>query len=152
MSTLKVEPLDVRSQVSEKLYARFSDRIPNIFTDTPVQGLVKPCFFIHSLETNQNREMRNRARRSYFLDIRAHPPDDIENKKSWCAMIGDELFEILDEIKIAGMAVKTQEMRFEVVEDVLHFFVTYSFRVIKMVDPETKMEDLDIHGSTYGKE
>lgn len=152
MSTLKVEPLDVVSQVSEILYARFSDRIPNIYKDTPVQNVVKPYFFIHTLETTQNREMRNRARRSYFLDVRAHPLDDIENKKSWCNMIGHELLEILDEIKIAGMAVKPQEMRFEVVNDVLHFFVTYSFRVIKMVNPETKMENLDIHGSAYGKE
>ena len=36
---------DLISSVVDKLLSNFSSEIPTIYKDTPIQGMVKPCFF-----------------------------------------------------------------------------------------------------------
>lgn len=134
---------DVVSQVSAKLLEGFKDRIPTVYKDTPLEGMVKPCFFVQQLNTMHIKEMVNRGERRYFMVIRAHPTDDEDDKFTWCNSIGHDLFEVVDYIQISGQRVTAQTMRFEIVDNVLHFFVEYSFKVIQSRSPYTKMRVLD---------
>ena len=143
---------DVVSQIASKLLDVFSERIPTVYKDTPLQGMTKPCFFIQQLNTVHIKEMNTRGERQYFMDIRAHPSDDEDSKFTWCNTIGHELFEVLETIEISQQNVRAFSMRFEIKDEVLHFFVQYSFKVKKQVSPGVKMQTLETDETiNYGK-
>lgn len=143
---------DVISAITSNLLDSFEGEITTVYKDTPVQGMIKPCFFIQQLEAIHNNQMRNTAIRTYFLDVRAHPPDSENNKITWCNNIGFKLMEVLESIYICNELVRATSIRYEIQEEVLHFFVEYSFKVVKVLPPETKMETLEtMERIEYGK-
>lgn len=143
---------EIVSQVSLKLVNGFRDEITTVYKDTPISGMVKPCFFIQQLNTVHRSELRNRGDRRYFLDVRAHPKDDEDNKQTWCNTVGDKLFSVLDSIEVSEQRVKSSTMRFEIIDNVLHFFVEYSFKVAQTEEPNVKMRTLDTNEYVdYGK-
>lgn len=143
---------DVVSAIIIKLLDNFNGEITTVYKDTPLQGMSKPCFFVQQLDAIHLKQMRNRAQRTYFLDVRAHPPDNENNKKTWCNNVGFKLMEVLESIYICDELVRATSMRYEIQEDVLHFFVEYSFRVIKPLEPDTKMQTLETTEKIeYGK-
>lgn len=151
-------PTEVVSQISEKINKCFNkDEIKAVWKNTPIQNAEKPYIYIQQLNTTHVKELRQRGERSYFMNIRAHPSDDEQYKQTWCNIIGDKLFETLDTINIGGMPVYGRNMRFEIVDNVLHFFVTYRFKVYKPDPTDVKMRTLHEEGfiaykdNNYGK-
>lgn len=143
---------DVVSQVAMKLLDGFKNEITTVYKDTPLEGMVKPCFFIQQLNTTHVKGLRNSGERIYFLDVRCHPNDKEDTKQTYCNAVGHKLFEVLDNITISGKRVTASNMRFEIMDNVLHFFVEYSFRVNKMGESIDKMRTLETEGFiSYGK-
>lgn len=142
-----VSPTEVVSQISDKLRKSFTtDEIKTIYKNTPIQGAAKPYIYIHQIRTYFTKELRRRGELKYFIDVRLHPADSEQYKQVWLNTMGGRLFEILDYIKVSNQRVNGRNIRFEVIDDVLHFFIEYTFKVYKPDDPQPKMRTLHEKG------
>ena len=145
--------IDVVSQISEILSTSFPNEITTVYINTPMQDMEKPCFFIQQITTSNDKQLRKIANRRYFMDIRVHPAENNDTIRTWLYDIGDRLFTVLNYITISGQRVYGRNMRFEITDNVLHFFVDYSFRVTQLEDEGIKMRTLetDEYINYYGK-
>lgn len=100
----------------------------------------KPCFFISQIEPKMQRVNRNRYKLDYLMCIRYHNDKVSRTDLDSVGFNLMDIFEILidDEPLCHG-----KNLRYEIVDDVLQFFVSYSLRVIKPVE-STKMKNLDV--------
>ena len=81
MSVKLIEGTEVVSGVAIALRKFFSeDEVPVIYKDKPIQGFVKPCFFIQLVSDNSQRISKNSFMRNYIIDVRYHPSDDKVNE------------------------------------------------------------------------
>ena len=158
---------EVISGIAKKLSTNISAlELKNIYKNKPQQGMVKPCAFLHQLDYGQTSEMRNRANRDYLVDIRVHPADDEQRIQSWGTKLAEKVISavstinIVEEVEEVTEPVEEQEEVTEPVKsdkpirlkraewriesDVLHVIVSYSFKVIQVIEDSTPyMETLD---------
>lgn len=137
----KVTYNDVRYAVHEALDAAFP-KIP-IAGEEIKQGLKPPCFFVRFLEPEHSKEVGRRYKRYHPVVIRYFD----ENKKNVAMYeMAEKLSSALEWIEVKGMKTRGIGMRFEIVDEVLHFFVEYNFHVLKPKDPAEKMGRLEQEG------
>lgn len=132
---------DVRYAVHGALDAAFPDI--EIIGEEIKQGLNPPCFFVRFLETEHMKLIGRRYMRYHPMGIRYYAVDRT-NEEMY--RMGEKLTSILEQISISGRPAKGTGMRFEVVDEVLHFFVEYNFHVMKNKGPEEKMRRLEQEG------
>ena len=130
---------DVRYAVHAALDAAFPD-IPIHDEEIP-QELKPPCFFVRLLEPEHTQELGRRFFRYHPFDVHYFAPD-----RSNTAMyeMAERLTEALQQIQVAGRPVRGTGMRFEIVDDVLHFFVNYDFHVWAPRPDDPAMGSLDV--------
>lgn len=133
---------DVVSGIAKKLQSAFKGEVDHIYKNTPLQGVQKPYFFIEQVSTYHDKELRTRGERRYFMDVHCHPEESTDYTLTWLNYIGDKLFEVLDTITITQSIVYGRTMRFEIRDNVLHFFVEYRFKVNKIETEGIKMQTL----------
>lgn len=129
---------DVRYAVNAALDAAFPD-IPISGEPIP-QNLNPPYFFVKLLEPAHTRELGRRNLRVHPFDVHYFAPGR-ENAAMYD--MADRLTEALQQITVAGRPVQGTGMRFQVVDEVLHFFVTYSFHVWVPRPDDPAMQKLD---------
>jgi len=136
---------DVRYAVHAALDAAFPD-IP-IMGEEIKQGLTPPCFFVKLLEPEHFQELGRRFFRYHPFDVQYFATD-----RSNEAMydMADRLIEALQQIKVAGRPVRGTKMRFEIVDEVLHFFVEYNFHVWAERPDDPLMQRLDVEEGLNG--
>lgn len=138
---------EVVSAVSRNIRASFGiQEIKAIYKNLPQQNITKPYAFIHQVNANHKNEMRNRAEWSFMLDVRVHPEDSRTDVQTWARNIALKLIEAINIITISGQAVKARSIEYKVEDNVLHFFVSYAFKVIKHTGDNPDMQTL-----TYGQ-
>lgn len=124
-----------------------------IYKETTRQGLIKPCFFIWTLDVDQTKLMNNNYLRVYQMNVRFHAQDDIDNLYEKLCELGDKLLYVLskiyvpirvDEQTVVDKPVIGKQMSFSVVEDVLQVYVTYTIKVKEALDKMPEMRVLDI--------
>jgi len=130
---------DVRYAVHAALDAVFPD-IPIHDEEIP-QKLEPPCFFVRLLEPELTQELGRRFLRYHPFVVRYFAPD-----RSNTAMydVAEQLTKALQQIQVAGRPVRGTGMRFEIVDDVLHFFVNYDFHVWAPRPDDPAMASLDV--------
>lgn len=134
---------DVVSAVSKNVRQRFSkERIKAIYKELPQQNIQKPYAFIHQINAQHQNEMRNRANWNFMLDIRVHPQDNQTDIQSWAREIALDLIEATNIITVSGQAVKARSIEYKVEDKVLHFIVSYSFKVLHIEDDVPDMQNL----------
>lgn len=119
-----------------------------IYIDHVEQGLNRPCFFIAMLESSQKQHLNRRLWREHSFDIHYFPKDEKMPVRGFNEVI-DQLRLALRYIEVAedsgeGISkVQGTEMRHEVIDGVLHFFI--SFHLFVFIQPEEKpyMETLE---------
>jgi len=120
---------DVRASVIRALDA--------VFPDVPISGeeikqlLDPPRMFVRLLEPDHVQELGRRHRRAHPFVVRYFAPNGPHNTS-----VNEELYGVAEQltaalkwIEVAGGQVAGDGMRFEIDDDVLHFFVTYSVLV-----------------------
>ena len=130
---------DVRYAVHAALDAAFPD-IP-IVGEEIKQGLTPPCFFVKLLEPEHTQELGRRFIRYHPFDVHYFAPGR-ENADMYD--MADQLTTALQQITVAGRPVHGTGMRFQVVDEVLHFFVTYSFHVWAPKPEDPAMQTLNV--------
>lgn len=135
---------DVRYAVHAALDAAFP-QIP-ISGEEIKQNLDPPRFFVRLLEPVHTQELGRRYRRDHPFVIRYFAPDranaDMYN-------MGEQLTAALEWIQIGGRSWRGQGMRFQIIDEVLHFFVTYSLLVWEKTPDEPKMQRLEQEGHVH---
>lgn len=112
-----------------------------VYFDEVKQELNEPCFFVRTLEISQELVVRNRYRRVYHLDIEYHPEDRQQTARE-IADVANTMLMAMEYIYIGENLTRGTNIRYEVQDKVLHFFITFDFFVIRAKDRGTKMEKL----------
>lgn len=130
--------LDVRTGVFQALAQAF----PNIdrYGEEIKEGLTTPCFFVKLLEPAHTHELDRRYMRELPFDVHYFA----DSNKDRVGM-ADELTDALETIQVKGRALTGIRMTWEVVDEVLHFFVTYRMHVWRQQPNDPTMQKLDIH-------
>lgn len=134
--------IDIQNAIAKTIRAEFGDGY-DIYTENIEQGLREPCFSIVLLEAFNEKIIGNRYERTSAWDIHFFPKDKL-NAKRECLEVAERLTLCLDFLidNISHMI----KMNYEIVDGVLHFFVTYNPIVKRIVEPLDKMETLTIKG------
>ncbi|CAH1202972.1 hypothetical protein PAECIP111891_02182 [Paenibacillus allorhizoplanae] len=109
-----------------------------IYTEQVKQGFMQPAFFVMQLNSGQNREMNNRFFRSLLFNVHFFPDADSLTKKADCRGIAERLYEALQFINISG-PVRANDLKYEIIDDVLHFFLSFRVHLLKEKPAEAKM-------------
>lgn len=135
---------DIMDAIAKRLYEVFGDDY-KIYQNDIKQGLQEPCFLITVVDYSKEPLLDVRSKRILPFDILFFP-----NKgKSQCYEVADQMMNELDFITLLdGDMMHGTEMRAEIVDDVLHFFVNYNFMAIVEQEQEDSMETLNIQNST----
>lgn len=112
-----------------------------VYFDEVKQELNEPCFFVRTLEVSQELVVRNRYRRVYHLDIEYHPEDRQQTARE-IADVANAMLMAMEYIHIGENLTRGTNIRYEVQDKVLHFFVDYDFFVFKVLKEEEYMETL----------
>lgn len=133
--------------VSMALNTTFGDNYRSYQNDVK-QGLKPPCFFIAALKPSLSPLVGRRYMSHNPLDVRFHPKNGGDNAELF--RVAGEMMGALEYITLPnGDVIRGTNREFEVVDGVLHFFVTYSTPLIKDTE-ETPMETLETYVGAKG--
>lgn len=106
------------------------------------QDLKEPCFFISCLNPTNELFLGRRYRRTNQICIQYFP--QTEEKQRECNDVAEKLFGCLEYVTLRGAQrpVRGTKMRYEVVDDILNFFVNYDGFVCREAQ-QTPMEELE---------
>lgn len=126
-----------------------NNALDTAFSDIPVSGekikqlLDPPRFFVRLLEPTHTQELGNRYRRAHPFVIRYFTTSNED-----CYEMAEKLTSALRSIDVGGQ-VFGYGMNFQIVDGVLHFFVTYSLMVYAKEPNVPKMQKLEQEGYVY---
>lgn len=128
--------------ISVKLDKSFGNEY-TIYSEDVEQGINEPCFFIVPINSSKVLYPNARELKKNSFDVHYFPKS---NDKSFeINEIAEMLLEELEYIEIDGDLVRGTNMNFEIIDNVLHFFVDYNYFTIKSNDTE-KMNDVELFG------
>lgn len=103
------------------------------------QGLTTPCFFVALVESVSVQEIGSRRKMNYIFDISYFPSIEGDNNELHC--MGEALFKALEWLTLeTKKQIRGSQMRYEIVDGVLHFIVHYSIMLLLDITGEI-MED-----------
>lgn len=135
---MKVTYNDVRYAVHAALKAAFT-AIP-VSDEEIKQNLDPPRFFVRLLEPAHTQELGRRYHRDHPFVVRYFSP---ERANEDMYDMAEQLTAALKWITVGGRQWPGQGMHFQIVDEVLHFMVTYSMLVWEQPPDEPKMQNLE---------
>lgn len=136
---LQVTINDVRYAVHAALDAAFPDIA--ISGEEIKQNLDPPCFFVRLLEPAHEQELGRRYFRIHPFVVRYYAVDRTNDDMYDMA---ERLTSALQWIAVGDRPVRGIGMRFEIVDEILHFFVEYNFHVFAPRPDQPSMQALDV--------
>lgn len=135
---------DIIDGISIKINKLFGDGY-KIHTNNVKQGLEMPCFFIKSLPSSKKKLIGNRYENTDNLVVHAMIEDseDIIEKLN---DIADKLYELEYITLLNSDMLKGHDMKTEISDNVLLFFVTYKYFTYIETQKENEMNNLTING------
>lgn len=111
----------------------------NIYVNQQLQDFETPCFIIQMIDSLKELKLNTRQKRIYPFDIVyiAKESEDIETLYA----MGDFLYETLDMLEVEEELVRGLDLEYKIVDNALHFFVTYPMLLDYKKDNE-KMSSL----------
>ncbi len=131
--------------IARRLNAALGDGY-EIYQNQVKQGLQEPCFFIGVLQPEQRPLLGLRARRVNPLVVQYFPRAEGDNAEL-LAMAERLLLELAFIQLPAGDWLRGTQMRYEIVDGVLQFFVNYNM-LVEQPQEQVNMEDLQIEQNT----
>lgn len=113
--------------------------IENIYVNEQLQDFETPCFIIHVIGSMKNLMLNTRQKRVYPFDI-VYMAEDSKDIDTLYTM-GDFLYELLDMLEIDEELVRGIDLEYKIVDNALHFFVTYPM-LLDYEKTEEKMSSL----------
>ncbi|MBY2719531.1 hypothetical protein KWX62_19715 [Clostridioides difficile] len=128
--------------ISVKLDKSFGNEY-TIYSEDVEQGINEPCFFIVPINSSKVSYPSGRELKKNSFDVYYLPRS--EDKNFEINEIAEMLLEELEYIEIDEDLVRGTNMNFEIVDNVLHFFVDYNYFTIKSNDTD-KMDTVELFG------
>lgn len=132
---------------SNEFYDGIVETLMHHFPEVPFydeeikQHLDEPAFFVQLIKCKHTREMEHRHRRSYSFAIQYGIATNRELRN-----VVEQLYGILEYIKISDSIFRGRELSCEFVNGALHFLVNYEFQVKSQVVEASKMRGLSQEG------
>lgn len=120
-----------------------------IYTDSVKQGLKMPCFFIKQLPKSKKRLIGNRFENE--LNLVTHVMLE-EVEMEILNNVGDKLYELEYITLLNGDILRGTDMKIEISDGVLEFFITYKYFTYKDEKKEQGMENISIEGGIKHEE
>ena len=133
--------------ISVAINSEFGDAY-EIYTESIEQGLNEPCFSIVCLNPTVNQFLGNRYFRTNQFCI--HYFSSSNEQTSECNSVAERLFGTLEHIKVDEDIIRGTDMHYEIVDDVLNFFVNFDLFVYKEVEVEPFMETAEQNTTVKG--
>ncbi|MGG1554998.1 phage tail terminator family protein [Paenibacillus ferrarius] len=120
-------------------------KLDNLFPDHPIyseqvkQGFSQPAFFVMQLNSGETPGLNRRSLRSLLYDIHYFPDEESLTVKSDCRIVAEKLYDQLQYIDTAGGKVRAFSRRYEVVNDVLHFYLSFNVPLVTQKPEVDKM-------------
>lgn len=131
--------------VKEGIIKKINEYYPNctITGDRTKEDLEEPYFFVHQLPKIKKSELQSSVYDTDF-DIQYYLSEEEDDLDIKYAQVGDKLLDILEIISISdNKLIRGLNMRWEVIDNVLHVFVTYKYGILNIPDTE-KMKSLEV--------
>ena len=141
---------DIVSGITNGIYEEFG-RGYKIYTEDVEQGLSEPCFFIAVVDSKQVRIVGNRYMLTAAIDVHYFPDTKTKNKEM--QEVAQRLYPVLQRITlIDGDMLNGFDLSWDIVDEVLHFFVSYKPTLKYQEAIEEDMAELTIAAKTKGGE
>lgn len=124
--------------ISISLNAEFGNDYTT-YTESVEQGLNEPCFFVSCINPTNRLFLGKRYFRENQFCIQYFPADKGRVKEE-CNAVAERLYFCLECIDVSGDLVRGTKMKYEVVDEVLNFFVNYDLFVYKAEKSEAMTE------------
>lgn len=125
--------------ISTKLFDTFGADY-TIYTENVEQFLKEPCFYIELVSSSRRQIIGNRYKAENSFDIHFFTSADELKKDFRC--VADILFDELEYIQLSNDdLLRGINMHYEIVDDVLHFFVDYNLILQKNMEQKDFMEN-----------
>lgn len=111
------------------------------FKDEIGQDLSPPCFYIACIEPEKKNYIGTRALLNNHFVIQYFPESE-DDSRGECYSVGEKMYECLEVIRVDGFLLRGTEMKFEIMDGVLHFFVDYNVFVRKAAEQKETMGSL----------
>lgn len=135
---------DIMDAIAIRLHEVFGDEF-EINQEDVVQGLKEPCFLITLVDYSKEPLLQSRSKRLVPFDILFFPSNGVLQ----CYKVADQMMNELEFITLLdGDTMHATNMKTEVVEDVLHFFVNYNFVATVTEDAKDMMESITVENGT----
>lgn len=131
---------DVLNGVTQALAEHFPD-IPR-YGEEIEQGVEPPFFFVKLFPATQTRELGRRYYRIHAFDIH-YFPDPAQEINEAANDMAEKLYGMLEYLPVGSELCRGSQMRHEIAEGVMHFFVNYNFHVRRSIPETTKMQKFD---------
>ena len=112
----------------------------DIYTESIEQGLKEPCFFITSISPSREQFLGKRYFSKNTFCIHYMPKN---NKNEECIQVSEKLFDILEVINTELGFIRGTNLRTEIADGMLHFFVNYNVFSYKATEQE-EMDSLEM--------
>lgn len=134
---------DIKNAIVNRLDS-LNPEVP-VYDERVEQGFQEPCFFVLQISSGQTKEVDRRYRRAMTFDVHYFPSDSLE-KKTECQQVADKLYEHLEYVEWGGNLYRGQKLQHEVVDDVLHFLVSFDIHLMRQKNSVSKMRTLEQEG------
>lgn len=134
--------------ISQALDTEFNtgDTVYSIYTENIEQGFDEPCFSISLLNGSNAPIVGNRYNSNKTFTVEYHPKNEpvngIISKRKECYNVAAILEVILKGIIVDSKKVRGTNITYEIVEDVLHFFVDYNLITKEDISQKDSMASL----------
>lgn len=130
----------IMESISISLNTEFGDRYKT-YREVKRQGLREPCFFIQCLNPTEKLFFWRRYFRQNQFCVQYFPEDTLHENQE-CYTVAERLFSCLEYLDMGGELVMGTNMRYEIIDGILHFFVNYDLFVYKVGEPVPAMEEV----------
>lgn len=153
----------IKSAIARRLSASFNTdgKSYKIYKERIVQGMERPCFFIWTINVEQNKVGRGTYERHYMMQVRHHLPETEASDFEELCEIGTKLLQALNIIDVPILVRNDEELvetmlpvfgkkqEFKIDDDdVLLAYVTYTIRIRKQQEIRNPMESVTINETT----
>lgn len=136
----------IEEKVKNGILARLDELEPDYdkYDEQIQQGFSEPAFFVRQIDGAQEQKLGQRFTRMLMFEIKFFPNPDSLTVKAACQNMASRLYESLVYVVWDGITYKGLRLRHEVIEDVLHFFVSFEVGMMAEKEPVPKMEKIDL--------
>lgn len=122
--------------ISNALNQEFGDE-HEIYQNNVMQGLDEPCFFIAALEPSKDQLLQNRFLQRNPFDVHYFPKRWDDNREM--QEVAERMLDCLEWI-IPEEPIRGTEIRWQIEDGVLHFFVSYNVVRNRMIQKDLMQE------------